>query len=194
MWRRAPLCSFCLLIFGIGGCPKRQGPTQIVYVPAPAPPAAEAPAETPQVLVIEEPAPVEAESVTPPPPATTDNQKSPVTTTRRASHAGTGAAAQPDETPPADAATPPAVEVPALEPRESTQQAEEMRQQIQRSLAEVSQRVSHIDEGRLSADQRKTLDDARTFYAQSARALESGDLQRALNLARKASLLVAALE
>jgi hypothetical protein len=41
---------------------------------------------------------------------------------------------------------------------------------------------------------RKTLDDARTFFQQSTQALNEGDLQRALMLARKASLLVSALE
>ena len=41
---------------------------------------------------------------------------------------------------------------------------------------------------------RKTLEDARLFLNQSRKALEGGDLQRAFNLARKASLLVEALE
>ncbi len=41
---------------------------------------------------------------------------------------------------------------------------------------------------------RKTLEDARMFLNQSRKALEGSDLQRAFNLARKASLLVDALE
>jgi hypothetical protein len=40
----------------------------------------------------------------------------------------------------------------------------------------------------------KTREDARTFLMHSLEALEKGDLQRALNLAQKADLLVADLE
>jgi RNA polymerase-interacting CarD/CdnL/TRCF family regulator len=100
---------------------------------------------------------------------------------------------------PADASTPetpepPPEAVPALEPRESTAQEAAQRQQIQRLQEDVRQRLARLNEARLSPSERKTLEDARTFFAQSTRAIESGDLQRALNLARKASLLVAALE
>jgi hypothetical protein len=59
---------------------------------------------------------------------------------------------------------------------------------------DVRQRLSRLDPAKLSAPDRKILEDARAFFAQSGRALEAGDLQRALNLARKASLLVTALE
>jgi hypothetical protein len=59
---------------------------------------------------------------------------------------------------------------------------------------DVSRRLARFNEARLSPADRKTLDDARTFFAQSTRAREEGDLQRALTLARKASLLVSALE
>jgi len=183
-----------LLILGIGGCPKRQGPSRIVYVPAPAPQATDGPTETAQVLVIEEPAPVEAEPKTPVPQPTEGDQTATPKTNKRPVRSGTGTTAPAGDTPATEEAAPPPAEVPPLEPRASTQQAEALRQQIQRSLADIAQRMGHIDEGRLSSDDRKTLDDARTFYAQSARALESGDLQRALNLATKASLLVAALQ
>jgi hypothetical protein len=84
--------------------------------------------------------------------------------------------------------------VPALEPRESSAQESALRRQVQALQEDVRTRLSRINEAKLSQDDRKTLDDARTFFAQSNRALEEGDLQRALNLARKASLLVAALE
>jgi hypothetical protein len=46
----------------------------------------------------------------------------------------------------------------------------------------------------LKSEARRTLDDAHTFLAQSERAFLDGDLQRARNLANKASLLVSALE
>jgi hypothetical protein len=59
---------------------------------------------------------------------------------------------------------------------------------------DVRQRLARLDGARLSGNERKTLENARTFFEQSTRAVASGDLQRALNLARKAFLLTAALE
>jgi hypothetical protein len=59
---------------------------------------------------------------------------------------------------------------------------------------DISQRLTRLKGAQLSANDQKTLEDARTFFAQAARAMATGDLPRALNLARKASLLLAALE
>jgi hypothetical protein len=84
--------------------------------------------------------------------------------------------------------------VPALEPRETSAEESALRRQVQALQEDVRGRLARINEAKLSPDDRKTLDDARTFFTQSNRALEEGDLQRALNLAQKASLLVAALE
>jgi hypothetical protein len=84
--------------------------------------------------------------------------------------------------------------VPSLEPRESSAQEAALRRQIQALQEDVRQRIAKLSRAGLSGADRKTLDDARTFFAQSARALNDADLQRALNLARKASLLVSALE
>ena len=81
-----------------------------------------------------------------------------------------------------------------LAPRESSAQETALRQQIQALQADVRERLARINEAKLSEIDRKTLEDARTFFAQSNHALEAGDLLRALNLARKASLLVTALE
>jgi len=69
-----------------------------------------------------------------------------------------------------------------------------VRGEIQRLQEDVRQRLARLKPANLSNANRKTLEDARTFFAQSGRALEQGDLQRALNLARKASLLISALE
>ena len=99
-----------------------------------------------------------------------------------------------DETSPQDSPETPPVEVPALEPRESSAQEAAIREQVLRLQENVRQRMARLNPARLSPNERKTLDDARTFLTQSTRALKSSDLQRALNLARKASLLVAALE
>jgi outer membrane biosynthesis protein TonB len=182
MLRRGTLSSLCALALWIGGCPKRQGPSRIVYVPAPAPQAAATtPVTQPQVLVIEEPAPPPEPEEAPPPQTPEEPKPQP----RRPRPARRDTPTAPPETP---------EPVPALGPRESTAQEAALRQQIQQLQEDVRQRLARLNEARLSPSERKTLEDARTFYAQSTRALESGDLQRALNLARKASLLVAALE
>ena len=87
-----------------------------------------------------------------------------------------------DETPPAD--------VPALEPRESTAQQSAQRQQIIDMLGRIRSRIAQLKQAKLGEADRRSLDDAQMFLEQSQRALESNDLTRALNLARKASLLV----
>jgi hypothetical protein len=89
---------------------------------------------------------------------------------------------------------PPTSQVPALEPRESSAEIAALRHQIQGLQDDVRQRIAKLSDAGLTGADRKTLDDARTFFAQSTRALNEADLQRALTLARKASLLVLALE
>jgi TolA-binding protein len=101
---------------------------------------------------------------------------------------------------PADDATPqespesPPTEVPALEPRETSAQQTELRHQFVQLEQDIRQRLARLNGLQLSSNDRKTLEDARAFFAQATHAMESGDLSRALNLARKASLLLAALE
>ena len=89
--------------------------------------------------------------------------------------------------------TPPA-EVPALEPRQSTAQETELRRQFVDLEQDIEKRLAQLSGAHLSANDQKTLEDARTFFAQARQAMASGDLPRALNLARKAGLLLAALE
>ena len=187
VWR-GTLSSLCALVLWVGGCPKRQGPARVVYVPTPSPPAAAtAPTTSPRVLVIEEPEPLEAEPASPP-AAQTSEPKPPA---KHKPPVRTETATPPDETP--ETSLPPA-EVPALEQRASAVQESALRLQIQRLQEDVHQRLGRLNEARLSANEHKTLEDARTFLVQSTRALESGDLQRGFNLARKASLLVASLK
>jgi hypothetical protein len=100
--------------------------------------------------------------------------------------------AGPENTP--ETAEPPAPQVPSLEPRESSVDEAALRHQIQGLQLDVRQRIAKLDQAGLAGVDRKTLDDARSFFAQSTQALNEGDLQRALTLARKASLLVLALE
>lgn len=178
----------------IGGCPKRQAQPRIVYT-TPPPAAAAAPASTapPQALVIEEPAPpTKAEQVSTPNAA----QEKPARPRRRVARTEPPTSTEPSDAneAPETPEEPPPAAVPALEPRESSAQVSVLRPQIQSLQDDVRTRLSRINESKLSLEDRKTLEDARTFFAQSNRALQQGDLQRALLLARKASLLVAALE
>ena len=179
---------WCSLALFIGGCPKRQPPTRIVYVPPPQPAATQpSAAETPS-MVIEEPAPPE-EPPAPSPQPTTNPE--PAQRRRRVLRREAPAAAA-ESTP--ETTEPPTPQVPSLEPRESSAQEAALRRQIQGLQDDVRQRIAKLSRAGLSGADRKTLDDARTFFAQSTRALNEADLQRALNLARKASLLVSALE
>ena len=187
----------CALLLLLGGCHQRQGPQNLlVYVPAPAPPpAAAATATKPQVLVLEEPPPPpepEPEEEAPPPqnPEPTEHHKP-----KHAAHPGTGT--ETDETPtvenPETPETPPA-EVPALEPRQSSAQENELHRQYVDLEQDIRTRLAKLSGAHLSGNDLKTLEDARTFFAQSKRAMMSGDLPRAMNLAHKAGLLLAALE
>ncbi len=165
----------------------------VVYVPAPTP-AAAVPAEKPQVLVIEEPAPPPEPEVTPQ-PQPPESSKTTAGGRRGGSRpAHTETPSVPDETSaPEEPETPPA-EVPALEPQESSAQETELRRQILNLQQDIRQRLARWNSAQLSSDDQRTLEDARTFFAQSTHAMASGDLPRALNLAHKASLLLAALE
>jgi hypothetical protein len=137
-------------------------------------------------MVIEEPAPPEE------PPAPSPQLTSPPKPARRPRRALRREAPAAENTP--ETTEPPAPQVPSLEPRESSAQEAALRRQIQGLQDDVRQRIAKLSQAGLSGADRKTLDDARTFFAQSTRALDEADLQRALNLARKASLLVSALE
>ena len=140
-------------------------------------------------MVIEEPAPPEP-AVTTPPLETSTPTVTPDKHRRRLRREP--AAATPENTP--DEAEQPAPQVPSLEPHESSAEEASLRSQIQGLQDDVRERIAKLSHAGLSGADRKTLDDARTFFEQSLRALNEADLQRALTLARKASLLVLALE
>jgi hypothetical protein len=202
MLRRVSLSLICGLLLFLGGCPKRQATQSVlVYVPAPVPPpvqvASSAPsAANPQVLVIEEPPPPpepEPEPEEIPPPQTPEP-----TARRKAKHpARSETSTDQDEAPatenPETPGTPPA-EVPALEPRQSSAQQNELRRQFMGLQQDIGKRLERLSSAHLSANDQKTLEDARTFFQQANQAMASGDLPRALNLAHKAGLLLAALE
>ena len=132
-------------------------------------PAAAPPAAKQQVLVIEEPAPPPEPEETPPPQP--PGHRRPV--------ADRPAAVPRTPKRPPSPMIPPRrklpklrlAEVPALEPRESSAQEAALRQQVQRLQEDVRQRMARLNPAGLSSNERKTLDDASTFLAQSTRAL-----------------------
>jgi ferritin len=81
----------------------------------------------------------------------------------------------------ADHSAPP---VPALQPRESPQQQTELRNKVLQLQQNVKARIAALERTQMANLDRKTLNGARMFVAQSDRALKSGDQQRAFNLAR----------
>lgn len=165
----------------------------LVYVPArpaaPAPPAS----NTPKVLVIAPPAaPPETE---PKPEESQALQASgPAASRQRRNPSHTAAPAEPDQTTTQDIPVPPAAEVPALESQESSAQENELRQRYVKLAEDIQQRLARLNASRFSGEDQRTLEDARSFYLQSAHAMATGDLPRALNLAQKSDLLLAALE
>jgi hypothetical protein len=176
------ICGLAVLVFG---CPKRQTTPRLVYVPAPPSATEQAPGPASGTLVIQEPAAPE-----PPPEVVIEEprpEEKPVPHRRRPA-----TSEQPANQPPEEVA--PAAEVPALEPRESPAQQTAQRRQIIEMLAGTRGRIAYLRQTQLSALERKTLDDAQNFLEQSQHALETNDLARALNLARKASLLTNAMQ
>jgi hypothetical protein len=171
----------------IGGCPKRRTAPRLVYIPAPPPAAAPQPAKPAEALVIEEP----------PPSSPPQENAAPAPAAPRPAHrprrATTTEPPDTEEVLPEPEEPPPTVEVPALEPRESREKESALRNQLLELQNGVKQQIGQLEGAQLAPADRKTLEDARTFLAQSEKALEEGDLQRSLNLARKASLLAAAL-
>ena len=184
--REPTLFSVCGLAVLIWGCPKRQTAPRVVYLPSP-PSATEQPSTSANgSLIIQEPSPPEpAEDEVIPKEQLPEEKPAP-----RRRRTVTPSAPETTE----DSATPPPVEVPALEQLESPAQRTELRQQITATQAGIQGRMAQVKQRGLSGQERKTLEDAQMFLEQSRRALEGNDLVRALNLARKASLLVNALE
>lgn len=180
--------SVCGLAVLMWGCPKRQTAPRVVYVSSPPPAATQGPAPQSGTLTIQEPAPPE-----PPQPIVVEEEPAPeekaAPRRRRPSTPGHPETGQQEDT--ASPAAP--TEVPTLEQRESPAQQTAQRQQIIELLAGIRGRVAQMKRDRLGDAERKTLDDAQMFLEQSQHALDTNDLVRALNLARKASLLVNAM-
>src|SRR5438128_6352295 len=172
----------------IGGCPRRHTTSRLVYVPAPA--ATPQSATTTESIVIEEPAPPEPQSK---PSATAPTQESAAQRARPPRRRTTRADA-PGETEQAPAEPPADVPAPALEPLGTLEQQANLRRQIAAAQEGTQKRIAQLEGANLAIDDRKTLGGARAFLAQSTRALENGELERAHLLAHKAALLVQAVE
>ncbi len=187
--RSRTLYSVCGLAVLIWGCPKRQTTPRVVFVSQSPPATEQMPAASPGALIIQEPAPPE-----PPQPVIIEQPAAPEEKPPQHKRRPTAAGRAETETPADDNPAQAAPEVPALEQRESAAQQTAQRQQIIEMLAGIRGRMAQMKRNRLSELERKTLDDAQMFVEQSQHALETNDLVRALNLARKASLLVNALQ
>jgi hypothetical protein len=141
--------------------------------------------------VIEEPAPPEPPEI----PAEISTQESTTQKSAARPHRRNLPSETPVEAQPApENAGRSTAPVPALQPRESPQQQNELRNKVLQLQQEVKARIAALERTQMANLDRKTLNGARSFAVQSDRALKSGDQQRAFNLARKASLLVDALE
>ena len=193
----APLL-FALLI---GGCPKRQTTPRVVYVQAPAPQLGANRSEgvgasaSADALMIEEPPPQPpAPEMLPPPtpapvaePAATPPRKL-SRPARTDSHETEGSAAPASAVPPAEPA-----DGPHLEP--STTSRSEDASKLDSVQKNIAKRISDLEKQANSGDaERRTLQDASAFLAQSQLALRDNNMLRAQQLAEKASLLLNALE
>ena len=185
---RGTLYSVCVLVLFLWNCPTRQTANRIVYVPAPPPAAGSTASQDTDSLVIEEPQPPEPEET---PPAEQPSVSTPPVKRRPRPATRTETSAPPESPPEIE---PPPVEVPALEPRENPGRQAAQRQQITSLQDQVRNRIGRLEKTNLSGEDRHTLEDARTFLGNSERALAGSDFERALNLVRKASMLIAVLE
>jgi hypothetical protein len=172
---RKSLSAVWSLALLFGGCPQRQTAPRIVYIPVP--PATAQPPVTTATLVIQQPAPPATLPLPTPAPAASVRRPRSVRTKR--------------------AAPPAAVEqapVPQLGPRESPAQENALRNSVIRLQRAVERDINRLDRSGLPESELSALGGARVFLAESIRALQDNDPQTALNLVRKAQLLVQALE
>lgn len=185
---RTSLFVVGLLLFLPVGCANRQRANRIVFVAATPPLASPASPEAAGVLTLAEPQLQETEEGPEPPPPEPEEKPR---TRPRARLAPADSATEPQvEVEPEPA---PSAEVPLLEPLGGPgEQAQQ--QQVQQLQDQVRGRITRQENARLSADDHRMLDDARTFLSQSERALATRDFPRARTLARKASMLLAVIE
>jgi hypothetical protein len=167
----------------------RQQALRIAYVPTP-PPAPSATTGQSGVMVISKPAPAQPVASAPKaqqhPPERLEQsatQPQPQVTRKEITAA-----------PAATTSTPPAGDAPQLEPAHSLQQQVALETQIKSLQQNLRQRMASLVRRALSSVDQKTLADAQILLVQSGDAMKTGDFLQSLNLARKADLLVGAVE
>jgi outer membrane biosynthesis protein TonB len=96
--------------------------------------------------------------------------------------------------PPVASRPQPSADAPPLVPASSSQQQGTIQRHVRTLQHNIEVRIGRLARLSLGGADRKTLDDARTFVAESESAIERGDLAQASNLAQKADLLVLAVE
>lgn len=101
---------------------------------------------------------------------------------------------RPTPTPPVANPQRSAADAPKLEPGTSSQQQRSIERDVKILQRAVYARIERLSRRNLAGADRKTLEDARTFIAQSENAMKAGDLTQSSNLAEKADLLVQAVE
>jgi hypothetical protein len=171
-----------LLLFG--GCPKRQTTPRIIYVPAPPAATEKSQPRSSQALVIEAPPPPQPAKQSQGQPAPAPGEE-----TVREQHPVRRPARPPAEERPEEKAP-----VPTLEPSASPAQTAQLRREVTGLQSQLQGQIKRLNRTGLSRTELRTLGGARAFLAQSIRALQESDLQRALNLAHKAQLLVEAIQ
>jgi hypothetical protein len=182
------LFGILLAVFMTTACPKRQTMTRVVYVPLPPAPSTSAPST--DALVIEAPPPPEPEPAAQEAPAP-EPPKPPVHHRPPIHNPPVSDDARPES---AKAEAPEPEEAPALVLQSSAEQQTELLRNATGERDDVRRRIAHLDTLQLSAEERRTLNGARAFLAQSESALKEDDPQRSINLTRKAALLVSSVE
>lgn len=183
--RRVLSLLIFLLALVSSGCPRRSPAARIIFAPSAPAPAPSVSAEAAGALVLAEPEEPESEPEPAPPIAEPAEKPHPKPRVRLA---------PPDPLLEPEPEPSSVAEVPTLEPREGPAAQATQRRQVAQLQDQIRARIARQDGPGLSGDERRMVTDARTFLAQSERALAANDFQRALTLARKASLLLAVLE
>lgn len=170
------------------GCPKRQTGLRLVYAPPPPPAAGQQNQPEPtQAMVIEEPPapqpaqPAHVEQVqTAPPP------ENPLPKPKEAKTSPSPPLEPQRTVEPADA--------PALVPSIDRTEAAGLKERIDGLSGHLQAEITRLRQITLPTAQRKTLRDAQLFLNQATEASKVGDLQRSLQLVKKAGLLVSAVQ
>lgn len=181
------------MMFLLGGCPKRQPVSRVVYVPAAPSAQAEIAAGKDQgVLIIQEPQPPEAPvQIAAPKEELPSTAKVPIKKSPSVTKPGQTDNAADDD---AKVSEPQPAELPGLETRSNPELQSALRAKLVQTQQQLQRRIDAMHSQQLARDAHRTLENARVFLTQSMRALEQNDLQRSQMLAEKADLLVSSLE